>query len=133
MAYGYPYQIQQPVMPSYFNTNYAPPMPQNQQQTSAANVTWIYVNGWIAAREALHLHDKYALILTCCNVSEKLSHLWPVRYRLAGYDLPVYLGDRIVVPHGQFLQCALVSGERFALPASLGFSVRTRLPEVDSI
>ena len=31
MAYGYPYQMQQPVMPSYFNTNYAPPMPQMQQ------------------------------------------------------------------------------------------------------
>lgn len=28
MAYGYPYQMQQPVMPSYFNTNYVPPMPQ---------------------------------------------------------------------------------------------------------
>ena len=49
MAYGYPYQMQQPVMPSYFNTNYAPPMPQ-MQQTSAANVTWIYVNGWDGAR-----------------------------------------------------------------------------------
>ena len=28
MAYGYPYQMQQPVMPSYFNTNYAPPIVQ---------------------------------------------------------------------------------------------------------
>lgn len=58
MAYGYPYQMQQPVMPSYFNTNYAPPMPQmqqpqNQQQTSAANVTWIYVNGWDGARNQI--------------------------------------------------------------------------------
>lgn len=54
MAYGYPYQIQQPVMPSYFNTNYAPPMPQmQQQQTPAANVTWIYVNGWDGARNQI--------------------------------------------------------------------------------
>ena len=58
MAYGYPYQMQQPVMPSYFNTNYAPPMPQmqqpqNQQQTPAANVTWIYVNGWDGARNQI--------------------------------------------------------------------------------
>lgn len=56
MAYGYPYQMQQPVMPSYFNTNYAPPMPQmqqNQPQTPAANVTWIYVNGWDGARNQI--------------------------------------------------------------------------------
>ena len=53
MAYGYPYQMQQPVMPSYFNTNYAPPMPQMQQQTPAANVTWIYVNGWDGARNQI--------------------------------------------------------------------------------
>ena len=52
MAYGYPYQMQQPVMPSYFNTNYAPPMPQ-MQQTPAANVTWIYVNGWDGARNQI--------------------------------------------------------------------------------
>lgn len=58
MAYGYPYQMQQPVTPSYFNTNYAPPMPQmqqpqNQPQTPAANVTWIYVNGWDGARNQI--------------------------------------------------------------------------------
>ena len=54
MAYGYPYQMQQPVMPGYFNTNYAPPMqPQNQPQTPAANVTWIYVNGWDGARNQI--------------------------------------------------------------------------------
>lgn len=57
MAYGYPYQMQQPVMPSYFNTNYAPPMPQmqqqNQMQTPTANVTWIYVNGWDGARNQI--------------------------------------------------------------------------------
>ena len=52
MAYGYPYQMQQPVMPSYFNTNYAPTMPQ-MQQTPAANVTWIYVNGWDGARNQI--------------------------------------------------------------------------------
>ena len=52
MAYGYPYQMQQPVMPSYFNTNYAPPMPQ-MQQAPAANVTWIYVNGWDGARNQI--------------------------------------------------------------------------------
>ena len=54
MAYGYPYQMQQPVMPSYFNTNYVPPVPQAQPgQTPAANVTWIYVNGWDGARNQI--------------------------------------------------------------------------------
>ena len=51
MAYGYPYQpMQQPVMPSYFNTNYAPPA---QNTPQAANVTWIYVNGWEGARNQI--------------------------------------------------------------------------------
>lgn len=55
MAYGYPYQ------PTYFNTNYAPPMPpmnqpgmmqaQPQQQQPPCNVNWIYVNGYQGARE----------------------------------------------------------------------------------
>ena len=63
MAYGYPYQ------PSYFNTNYMPPMPvqpmQGMQQLPAyaqqpvgqqsappmTNVAWVYVNGIQGARE----------------------------------------------------------------------------------
>ena len=59
MAYGYPYQPGG--MPNYFNTNYAPPAPQNMQgmqgmqqtQQPAANVTWIYVNGMSGARDQI--------------------------------------------------------------------------------
>ena len=53
MAYGYPYQPGG--MPSYFNTNYMPPAPQNMQQPQppAANVNWIYVSGMAGAREQI--------------------------------------------------------------------------------
>ena len=59
MAYGYPYQPGG--MPNYFNTNYAPPAPQNMQgmhgmqqtQQPAANVTWMYANGMAGARDQI--------------------------------------------------------------------------------
>ena len=54
MAYGYPYQPGG--MPSYFNTNYMPPAPQQNaqaQNTPGSNVTWIYVNGMAGAREQI--------------------------------------------------------------------------------
>ena len=54
MAYGYPYQPGG--MPSYFNTNYMPPAPQQNAQAQnmpGSNVTWIYVNGMAGAREQI--------------------------------------------------------------------------------
>ena len=93
MAYGYPYQMQQPVIPSYFNTNYAPPMPQ-MQQTSAANVTWIYVNGWDGARNQIvqpgqtawmmdNAHLPFPFRASCC-LSPRSSTLLLILYADCG-------------------------------------------------
>ena len=56
MAFGYPYNMQNGPVPSYFNTNYMPPqlnqMKQMQQTNNAqTNVSWIYVNGIQGARD----------------------------------------------------------------------------------
>lgn len=65
MAFGYPYNMQNGPVPSYFNTNYMPPpqipsmqmpqqMPQQTQQPAQqSNISWIYVNGVQGARDQI--------------------------------------------------------------------------------
>lgn len=56
MAFGYPYNMQNGPVPTYFNTNYMPPqMPQMQAQQPAqqSNISWIYVNGVQGARDQI--------------------------------------------------------------------------------
>lgn len=60
MAFGYPYNMQNGPVPTYFNTNYMPPqMPQMQMQQQAqqpaqqSNISWIYVNGVQGARDQI--------------------------------------------------------------------------------
>ena len=57
MAYGYPYNVQNGPVPSYFNTNYIPPqmqMPQQTQQPAQhTNISWVYVNGVQGARDQI--------------------------------------------------------------------------------
>lgn len=59
MAFGYPYNVQNGPVPSYFNTNYMPPqmtqpqMPQQPQATPQTNISWVYVNGVQGAREQI--------------------------------------------------------------------------------
>lgn len=51
MGYGYPYpSIQYPGATGYYSPGFQANMP-NQQ--TAANVTWIYVNGWDGARNQI--------------------------------------------------------------------------------
>lgn len=59
MAFGYPYNMQNGPVPSYFNTNYMPPqmtqpqMPQQPQATPQTNISWVYVNGVQGARDQI--------------------------------------------------------------------------------
>lgn len=58
MAFGYPYNMQNGPVPTYFNTNYMPPqmpqMPQSAQQPAQqSNISWIYVNGVQGARDQI--------------------------------------------------------------------------------
>lgn len=59
MAFGYPYNVQNGQVPSYFNTNYMPPqmtqpqMPQQPQATPQSNISWVYVNGVQGARDQI--------------------------------------------------------------------------------
>lgn len=55
MAFGYPYNMQNGPVPSYFNTNYMPPQMPQQAQTPApqSNISWIYVNGVQGARDQI--------------------------------------------------------------------------------
>ena len=60
MAFGYPYNLQNGPVPTYFNTNYMPPqMAQPQMQPPAqsaapqSNISWVYVNGVQGARDQI--------------------------------------------------------------------------------
>ena len=55
MAFGYPYNMQNGPVPTYFNTNYMPPqMPQQAQPPAQqSNISWIYVNGVQGARDQI--------------------------------------------------------------------------------
>ena len=57
MAFGYPYNLQNGPVPTYFNANYMPPqMSQPQMQQAAApqtNISWVYVNGVQGARDQI--------------------------------------------------------------------------------
>ena len=108
MAYGYPYPMQQPVMPSYFNTNYAPTMPQMQQQTPAANVTWIYVNGWDGARNQIVQPGQTAWMM---DNNDPVIYIKAVdsmgSANLRAFKLTIRLREKLRICHSHFALLAV--------------------------